>query len=367
MQWSRGWKRTAVALLVLALGLVAGDPAHAQTPKYSLGILGKYTADGMLIQTVTPGSPSDRIGLQPGDVILKMDGQLIQNQDDLLTVLNSSGGTVLLIVRKTATNRIVRLSLDLGGKGIQAPYLLGVIGTYTPDGMRIAIVVPGTAAARIGLQPGDVIGRINNQVVRSQNDLYAVLNTSGGSASLLVRKGANGRVVRLDADLATYQLGALGTFTRDGMLIATVAPGTPAERAGLQPGDVIGRIDNQVIRNQKDYSDAINNSGGSVTLLVRKGGTGAVGRLFVDLMNNPLGAWCEPGADGMRITAVAAGTPAERLGLQRGDVILRIDDERVRSQNDLLQALSRSGGLVSLVVRKGQSGRLVRLDADLTR
>src|SRR5689334_7921587 len=86
----------ALGAAAVALVLAAGSRAGAQTPRYSLGILGKYTPDGMLVQSVTPGSPMDRAGVQRGDLILKIDGQLIQNQDDLVAVINSSGGSVLL-------------------------------------------------------------------------------------------------------------------------------------------------------------------------------------------------------------------------------------------------------------------------------
>jgi S1-C subfamily serine protease len=357
-----GW--TALAL-VLSLQATAG----AQTPKYSLGAFGKYTSDGMLIQQVTPGSPLERVGLRPGDVIVKMDGQFIGGQDDLAAVLDSCGGSLALAVRKNGTGRCVRLTADLEGKGrgVRVPYLLGVIGKYTSDGMLIGLVAPGSPAAAVGLAPGDLILRINNQVIRNQDDLYSVLNSSDGSVTLLVRDGRTGRTGKLEADLTNYELGALGEFTRNGLLIATVAPGTPADRFGLRPGDLLVSIDNQPVRNQNDFKTLINNSGGTVLLQLRKAPTGIPLKLLVDLMNNPLGAWCEPAAEGMRVTSVGPDTPANRSGVQRGDMILKVDDTRVRTQADLLGALLNSGGFVTLTVRKGDSGRVGKLDVDLTR
>jgi S1-C subfamily serine protease len=274
------------------------------------------------------------------------------------------------VVRKGTSGRTVRVTADLegrGGKGIWAPYFLGVIGQFTKDGLLIATAIPDTPAAALGLGKGDLIARINNQPVRTQEEFYAVLNDSGGQATLVVRSGKTGRVGTLDVDLTTYQLGALGEFTRDGMAIATVAPGTPAERCGLQRGDVIVRIDNQPVRDQDEFKTVVNNSGGTVTLAVRKAAGGRPVLLQVDLMNNPLGAWCEPDKEGMRITAVARESSAGRIGLERGDVILKIDDERVRSQQDLLAALYNSGGFITMAVRKGQTGRVVKLEADLAR
>src|SRR5262249_13720657 len=158
------------------------------------------------------------------------------------------------------------------------------------------------------------------------------------SVTLVVRDGRTGRTGKLEADLTNYELGALGEFTRNGLLLATVAPGTPADRFGLRPGDLIVSIDNQPVRSQNDFKALINNSGGTVLLQVRKAPNGLPVKLLVDLMNNPLGAWCEPGAEGMRVTSVGPDTPAARSGVQRGDTILKVDDTRVRSQNDLTGA-----------------------------
>jgi S1-C subfamily serine protease len=364
-------KHIAVVLAVATLTLAACAPVSAQTltQKYNLGIRGKFTRDGMLIGVVDEGSPSDTAGLKRGDIILKMDGQLITNQDDYNSVLNSCGGSLVLIVYKAATKRVVRVNMTLEGKGngLLAPYLLGVMGKFTENGMLIRIVAKGTPAAKIGLQPNDLILRINNQAVCNQADFFKVLDLSGGSVILVVKKASNGRTVRLETDLTTYTLGAIGEFTREGMVITVVAPGTPAAAIGLQRGNVIERIDNQLIRSEDDFNKAIKNSGGSVVLVVRAGQLGQRVRLSVDLMNNPLGAWCEPAKDGMRVTSVAPGLSAEAIGLERGDVILKIDDQKVRTRKALLKALRDSAGAPTLVVRKGSTGKVEKLDLDLTR
>src|SRR5262249_48300643 len=253
------------------------------------------------------------------------------------------------------------------GRGVVAPYFLGVVGKFTRDGMTVGGVIPGTPAARCGLQQGDLIVKIDNQFVGNQQDFFTLLYNSGGTINLVVRRGTTGRPANVEVDLITWELGALGDFTRDGMVIGLVAPGTPADRYGLQRGDVIVRIDNQTVRSQNEFNTLINNSGGSVTLLVRRGGNGQPARLFVDLMNNQLGAWCEPAQEGMRVTAVGPGTPAAGIGLDRGDTILKVDDQRVRSQNDLIAALRESSGFVTLTVRRGDTGKVVRLDVDLGR
>ena len=87
----------------------------------------------------------------------------------------------------------------------------------------------------------------------------------------------------------------------------------------------------------------------------------------VDLTNNPLGAWTEPATDGMRLTSVVPGSPADAIGLARGDIILKIDDQRTRTNAELANALRNARGLVTLTVRKADTRAIVKLDADLAR
>ncbi len=361
--------RHPVWTTAVAVCLAAGTPALAQQPKVALGIFGKYTADGMLVEKLEPGSLMDRAGIQRGDLILKIDNQKISNQDDLNSVIDASSGSLLMVVRR-AGGRTVRLVADIDREGrrsglVRAPYLLGVLGDFTASGMLVKSVLPNSPAAYLGLSPGDVILRVNGEAVGTQREWFRVLNDSGGLVTLTVRDGRTGRVVRVESDLLTYQLGVLGQYTREGMLISAVSPRTPAAKVGLEKGDLIARIDGHRVLSQNDLSALLENSGGIVTLTVRQGGR--VGQVTTELMNNALGCWCEPLREGMLVTAVVEGTPAERAGLRKGDVIFKVDEERVRHLGDLVTAIQTSGGFVTLTVREKRTGRLVRLDADLTK
>jgi len=359
-----------VFLVVLALGLLGAVPAARaqEAPRYSIGLLGQFTPQGMLVQVVQPGSEAARAGLQKGDLITKVDGTTITNQTDFVQVINSSGGSVVLSVRKASTGKMARVELNLNGGarpgGVKAPYLLGVAGQYRPEGMLIRTVGAGTPASRAGLAEDDLILRINNEVIRNQRDLFTVLYNSGGEVVLDVRK-KGGRVIRLNVDLRVYELGAIGDFIAQGMRVRIVAPGTAADRLGLQPGDVIVSIDNRALRNQQDFNAALKRSGGSITLVVRKAPDGVPVRLQAELINNPLGVWCETSTDGVRITHVPVSTPAEGIGLERGDIIVKIDNQRVRTNRELTAALKDSGGVANVYVRKRATDRLVRLEVIL--
>lgn len=67
-----------------------------------------------------------------------------------------------------------------------------------------------------------------------------------------------------------------------------------------------------------------------------------------------LGVRCEDVPSGARVTDVVPDSPAEKAGLQEGDVIVRLDTDDVGSCYDLLRAVrSRPGERVVVTVRRG--------------
>jgi S1-C subfamily serine protease len=61
---------------------------------------------------------------------------------------------------------------------------------------------------------------------------------------------------------------------------------------------------------------------------------------------------------GLQITQVAPGETAPRAGLEAGDILLEANGEPLRSQEDLLRVISRSGGSLRLTIRDVRTGRL---------
>jgi hypothetical protein len=57
----------------------------------------------------------------------------------------------------------------------------------------------------------------------------------------------------------------------------------------------------------------------------------------------------------VRITGVSPGSPAERAGIQAGNVVTSVNGSRVASLQELLRALDKSGGQAALVVYDGRA------------
>lgn len=74
----------------------------------------------------------------------------------------------------------------------------------------------------------------------------------------------------------------------------------------------------------------------------------------------------EPPAAGVLIRGVMRGSPAERAGMQNGDVVLSIDGDNVATPHELRQRViaARAGARVSLGVLRGEQLRLLAVDLE---
>lgn len=139
-------------------------------------------------------------------------------------------------------------------------------------------------------------------------------------------------------------------------VVGAVAPGSPAERVGIRPGDRILTVDGDNIDTWEDLAIAIGmrpSRDVAVTLL-RDGQTESV-----TVHPNPETRF-EFGDIGVlpdaspRIRAVVAGDPADRAGLRAGDEVVSVNGERVVFSRQLSEALRRNAGKrVELLVRRG--------------
>jgi len=98
------------------------DTGEAQFPIIGASLDGTYEGEGARIassaspngtQPLVPGGPADRAGLQPGDVIVAIDGKPVTDSSELIVAIRSRspGDTVTLTVRRDADERPIEVTL----------------------------------------------------------------------------------------------------------------------------------------------------------------------------------------------------------------------------------------------------------------
>lgn len=149
---------------------------------------------GTLVQEVIEGGPAERAGLQPGDVILAMDGFSIGDPDALGYRLATSGigRTASLDVQSNGERKTLSLPLDVAPEvpardvralGGETPFAGATVANLSPRvadelqmpqtlaGVVVMEVAPRSFAARFGLKPKDVLLSLNGEDIASTEAL----------------------------------------------------------------------------------------------------------------------------------------------------------------------------------------------------
>lgn len=258
------------------------------------------------IQTDAPINPGNS-----GGPLVDMNGDLIGINTFIVSQSGGSAG-VGFAIPAPMVRQVVEAAVG-GGHAVVRPWL-GVrgqevtsdiassLGLSRPEGVLVADVYPGSAAARAGLKAQDIVVSVDGQPVNDPAALDYSVGTLrvGEEVKLQVRHGPELRdvVVRaepapdiparderaitgrnplsgatvINLSPATAQELGVDPFAAKGVMVAGVSDTGVAQEVGVQAGDIIRAVNGRPIATTAELQNALSAAGGSWRLTILRGG-----------------------------------------------------------------------------------------------
>lgn len=224
--WAQGQRRTLpsfpnVTLRVNAASEIGVSVRDLTTEEVESA--GLQRPGGAWVEQVREESPASRAGLQSGDVVVEFDGERVRGSRHLAR-----------LVHETPAGRAVR-------------------STVVRDGSRTEIDVTPEADDRFARVIPELGRRLEREFGSLQRDFPFDLERP----ELLqqFRWRSRGRVGVMLMPLTDQLASFLGV--NEGVLVSSVAPESPADRAGLLAGDVITAIDGTSVGEVADVTRGV--------------------------------------------------------------------------------------------------------------
>jgi serine protease Do len=221
-----------VLALLLAIPVIAQTPtprAHSATTQTIarrgwLGVGLRLRDDsGLEITHVDDNSPASKAGLKENDVILEVNGQKVEGGEQFARTIGDTppGTKVNLTISRNGSTQSVSATVE--ARPVQ----------YFAFGPEGPFVMPMPPEPPFSVLPGEA-----------------------------PRVGFEGET--LTPQLAAY------FGVREGVLVRTVAPNTPAEKAGLKAGDVVTKVSGTPVSSPREISGLVRAGHKTVTFTVMR-------------------------------------------------------------------------------------------------
>ena len=281
--------------------------------------------------------------------------------------------------------------------GLGQTITAGIVSAVGRSGLRLesyedfiqtdaAINVGNSGGALINLK-GELVG-INTAIFSGRGGNIGIgfaipINMARQIMDQLLTHGEiqRGRIGVQIQDLIPDLAEALGTSHERGAVVAQVIPGTPAEAAGIQIGDVIVEMNGEPVVGSSDLRNKVGllRVGDAVRLTIERDGEPMTIELAVGESSEvALGAGSQipqlkgvvlgpltPSSplyeevEGALVIEVEVDTPAWNAGLREGDVIVEVNRREVKSTEEILEALEGSFPPLLLNIRRGDGARFI--------
>jgi len=332
--------RTDIALLKVEatdLPVVSiGDPSKLQVGEWVLAIGSPFGFE----QSVTAGIVSAKgrslpggnyvpfiqtdVAINPGNSggpLFNMDGKVVGINSQIYSRTGGFMGLSFAIPMDVVMNVVNQIKANgkaaHGWLGVQIQdvtrELAESFGMKKPQGALVSKVMPDSPAEKAQLQIGDIITEFNGQSIEKSGDLPPMVGITPikDKATLKIIRQGDEKIINFNIGLLPEQVDKIADskvekakpanrlgvtvsdltaeerqitqVSKDGVLVQSLAKGA-AKTAGVQQGDVILRLDNQLVHDMAGFEKIVKNlpSGKSVAALIQRRGNPAFLALKID-------------------------------------------------------------------------------------
>jgi serine protease Do len=249
MRFIRSITLGLVVLLVLA---PSKGRAQSKTQAGWVGVvittgIGQSNSAGALvfneypvIESIDPGSPAERAGLQAGDVILSINSQDLKKNPIPMQSLLVPGNKILFRYKRNDASRSLTVTVAERPVGTSGHTRVSIIGPAPRPGSAERVAIDRQQRVAISERTGSLLPAVT----------MAPIIRGPGSPSLLI---AGAELTQLNDGLREVL-----RLTGNGVFVVNVAMGTPAGESGLKSGDVIIRVNRQLLESPSELVRIMN-------------------------------------------------------------------------------------------------------------
>ncbi|CUX96253.1 Periplasmic pH-dependent serine endoprotease DegQ precursor [Candidatus Gullanella endobia] len=222
-------------------------------------------------------------------------------------------------------------------------------------GINTAILAPGGGNIGIGFAiPSNIVKNLSQQLIEYGEVKRGQLGIKG---------------TELTADIAK----AFNINAQRGAFVSEVLPNSAAAKGGIKAGDIIISVEDKPIQSFAELRVKVGTSSPGKTIrlgLLRNGKAQTISVILDDsasaitseqiltpalqgasLSNGQL----KHGTKGVQVEKVIKDSPADAIGLQKGDVIIGINRERIKNVSQLRKVLESKPAIIALNIVRGDA------------